>query len=145
MIELYFQKIIGQEIRPLDVKTAAYLEKLEAGESFKVKRPVKVRKYWNHKRFFLMLEFVRDNLREDLGQMTQEALRESLIVSAGHYTLLLTFIDGNRIELRKAKSMSFDNMDDDEFKVLYNDCIDAACKYYINDDQELLRNFIHRF
>lgn len=132
-----FEKVAGHVIRPADQQTAEWVESLKHGEGLSVVVK-KERNLQFHKKFFAMLNMAHDNLDMD---MSFESFRKSLIISAGYFEPEQLIIEGELMEFRKPKSMSFAKMDDLEFQELYDRCVDALAKYF-NVELDKLNDFL---
>jgi len=94
----------------------------------------KKRNYNFHKKFFALLNLVYEN-QEQYNNI--EHLRKDLIVSAGFYDLRYN-IEG--VELQEPKSISFANMDQNEFQDLYSKIIDVVVNWLGIEKQDILEN-----
>ena len=77
-----------------------------------------------HRKFFALLNIAYENLPEEYN-MSFENFREEIIKKAGYYESYKSF---NAMEVFKAKSISFSNMDEGEFEELYSKVLDAIIK-----------------
>lgn len=100
---------------------------------YKAKRNLKF-----HKKFFALINMVYDN-QERYDNI--EMLREHLTIHSGFYDLSYT-LDGE--EYKKAKSISFAKMDENEFKDFYKSVIDTIVKYF-NFDTQLIMDNIEKY
>lgn len=130
MKELYFRKAHGQNVIPADEQTAAFVDRWPPGSAKKIKIVGEVRNLQFHRKFFKMLNVAFENLPESLSFPSFETFRESVLISSGHYELFHIFIDGVPHEVRKAKSISFAKMDQEEFNKLYNKVHQTLCDNY---------------
>jgi len=94
----------------------------------------KKRNYKFHKKFFALLNLVYEN-QEQYNNI--DHLRKDLIVSAGFYDLRYN-IEG--VELQEPKSISFANMDENEFQDLYSKIIDVVVNWLGIEKQDILDN-----
>lgn len=97
-------------------------------------KPKEIRSLEFHRKFFKMLNHVYDNI-EYPGSF--EAFRKSVIIIAGFYEPSIIFIDDERLEVRQAKSIAFEKMDDYEFSKLYEASLLAIYKYFYPNDEFL--------
>lgn len=98
---------------------------------YEFKRP---RNYNFHKKFFALVNMVFQN-QEIYTNF--EHLRKDLIVESGNYEIRH---DLHGVEIYEAKSISFAQMDENEFHLLYNSVIDVIVKYFHFDKEEILQN-----
>ncbi len=96
-----------------------------------IKKP---RNYEFHKKFFALIQMIFQN-QERYNNI--DDLREDLIVEAGFYTWRENF-KGDRV--KKAKSISFANMDDHEFSDFYSAVLDEIVKHFNFDKQDIIDN-----
>lgn len=90
-----------------------------------------------HRKFFSMLDVAFQNhewpeVETKWGKATvsSELFRKYVIVKAGHYTASLTPKGEVRAE---PKSISWANMDDEEFSRLYNDVLNVILKEFLTN------------
>jgi len=117
----------------------AYNSDYETAKKIPLNEPIefefkKKRNYKFHKKFFALLNLVYEN-QEQYNNI--EHLRKDLIVSAGFYDLRYN-IEG--VELQEPKSISFANMDQNEFQDLYSKIIDVVVNWLGIDKQDILDN-----
>jgi hypothetical protein len=103
---------------------------------FDFKQP---RNYKFHKKFFALLELVYQN--QEIYN-NKEDLREDLTIEAGYYRTTQN-LQGNTV--KKAKSISFAQMDETEFSEFYNRIIDVIVKWLQIDKQDLIDNITQYF
>lgn len=96
--------------------------------------PKKIRSIEFHRKFFSMLNHVYDNI-EYPGSI--DSFRKSVIINSGYYEPSIIFIDDEALEVRQAKSIAFDKMDESEFRKLYEAALQAIYKYYYPSDEFL--------
>jgi hypothetical protein len=116
--------------------------KLKIGETYycEINRP---RNYEFHKKFFALIRMAHHNLPESLQELypTEEKLRKALQVMAGFCEVYYT-IEGQ--EVISPVSISFSNMDNDEFQRLYDGVLKVLFKHvfigstYENIEAELM-------
>jgi len=98
--------------------------------SYALVKYVKKRNYENHKRFFKFIDAAFDN--QDFYD-EKEPLRKALIMLAGWYDELIIINKAGEPETHYIpKSISFDQMDEIEFRDLFTKCITAFLKRYGN-------------
>ena len=113
---------------PVDDNAREMFKKIPEGAYFEVKN-ANQRVVWYHRKFFLMLSIVFQNLPEAFDEYypTSESLRRALLLLAGH-TVTYRMPDGTeRIE---ADSIAFDKIGQAEFEQVYNACVNAAIKHF---------------
>ena len=108
-------------------------KKLKVGELLECEIKRK-RNYKFHKLYFSLINMVYDN--QSL-YTNIDHLRNDLTIEAGYYDLCFNFQNES---VKRAKSISFANMDEDEFNELYNRTIDVIVKYFNFDKQLILDN-----
>ncbi len=119
---------------PADDETWAYLDKLKPGAVVK-QEIVKVRDYEQHKRFFSFLKTTFD-MQEFFTEF--EAYRYWLVLKCGYFDIIIA---PNGKQVFKPRSISFESMDEDEFKKLFSTAIDVFLKELGRGmtDEELLQ------
>lgn len=106
----------------------------------------KIRSPKRHRRFFSMLKKAQENALEIYGNMSPESFRESVTIAAGYYEPFFIPVEGGGVvEMRKAKSIAFENMDDDEFKELHSAVHGVICKDYLVISGDDLNRFALEF
>lgn len=85
-----------------------------------------------HRKFFALLKIAYEN-QSDYRLM--EDLRRDLIITSGHYEEVVNAITGEVYKI--AKSISFHNMDDTEFTLIYNDVKEVIVKWLGIDNDTL--------
>lgn len=113
-------------------------KKIKAGEFYEFSYS-KPRNYLFHKKFFALVELVYQNQE---AYSNKDDLREDLTIDAGFYRVT-TNLQGN--EVKKAKSISFAQMDEIEFNEFYNRFIDAVVRWLKIDKQDLIDNITQYF
>ena len=86
-----------------------------------------------HRKFFALLNVAYENLPEDYN-MSFDNFREELIKKAGYYESYKNF---KGVEVYKAKSISFSNMDQGEFEELYSKVLDVILKLLNVSEKEI--------
>jgi hypothetical protein len=92
-----------------------------------------------HRKLFALLNMVFQN-QEIYNNI--EHLRKDLTIEAGYYDLRAN-IHGE--EIKEAKSISFANMDQDEFDSYYSAVLDTVVKYFHFDKQDIIDNIEQYF
>lgn len=92
-----------------------------------------------HRKLFALLNMVFQN-QEIYNNI--EHLRKDLTIEAGYYDLRAN-IHGE--EIKEAKSISFANMDQDEFDSYYSSVLDTVVKYFNFDKQDIIDNIEQYF
>ena len=83
----------------------------------------KPRNYQFHKKYFALLKLCFDNQEQFKFEHT---MREEFTIQAGFY---FKDIDFYGCEIRKAKSINFESMDDTEFELLYRATKIVVCEF----------------
>jgi len=94
------------------------VDKLPIGRVLSIKWS-ESRNYENHKRFF---SFLRTTFDMQDSFESFEHFRRWLVMKAGYYT---TAVAPNGSTMFFPDSINFDKMDEEQFKKLFSDCIDA--------------------
>jgi hypothetical protein len=126
MTDLYVHKKFGMLV-PCSEGDSEVIQHLQEGEVFKVSftRPRNVK---FHRKYFALLDILFDlfhptpvfhNGMEVLK--SRDRFRKDIAIATGHYTLTVNIKGEVRAE---AKSISFANMDETEFAMLYSRTID---------------------
>jgi hypothetical protein len=96
------------------------------------------------RKYFALLKLAWENLPEHLEQNfprqqeMPDEFRFEIIMRAGYFE---TYTNFKGVVQYKAKSISFENMDDEEFANLYSASIDVILKWVFKDlDKEYLMN-----
>lgn len=131
-MDLVLRKMPGYFLAPADEKTVENLQKLKVGQiihgQFKRLRNPKF-----HQKFMALVRFLFDQWAPGEFQdpcwkgvapeKSFERFRKDLIILAGHYDASYRLDGSVRIE---AKSVSFSNMDEEEFENLYSNIINVG-------------------
>ena len=117
----------------------AYDSDYETAKKIKVGEPYEfefknVRNLKFHKKFFALINMVFQN--QEIYQNIDH-LRKDLTIAAGFYDSRAN-LDGE--EIKEPKSISFANMDNDQFSEFYNAVIDVIVQYFNFDKQDILDN-----
>ncbi|MFK5981426.1 MAG: DUF1367 family protein [Flavobacteriaceae bacterium] len=110
-----------------------YIKKLKVGEIyfFEVKRERNIK---FHRKFFALIRMIYQN---QTHYDFEDELREDLLISAGIYTTHISFWGE---ETKKAKSLKFSNMNQDEFDDMYNSVLDEIVKHFNFGKQDIINN-----
>jgi len=108
-------------------------KKIKIGEPYEYEYHVP-RNYKFHKKFFALLELVFNN--QD-AYSNKEDLREDLTIEAGYYRLTEN-IKGQTV--KRAKSISFAQMDETEFSDLYNSVVNVVINWLKISREEIAEN-----
>lgn len=117
----------------------AYDSDYETAKKIKVGEPYEfefknIRNAKFHRKFFALLNMVFQN--QEIYQNIDH-LRKDLTIAAGFYEVRSN-LDGE--EIKEPKSISFANMDNDQFSEFYNAVIDVIVQYFNFDKQDILDN-----
>lgn len=109
------------------------IKKLPIGETIlcKITRP---RNVLFHRKFFALLNLVFHNQE---AYKNVDDLREDLIICAGFFTTRTNFYGET---IKKAKSINFASMDEDEFSDLYNKVLDVIIDWFQFQRKEIIDN-----
>lgn len=118
---------------PFDDMSQVALNKIDSDECIEVKIS-NIRLLWYHRRFFLALKFIHENLSEEYLKIypTQESLRKVLLILSGHIDII-EMPDGS-IQ-KQARSINFETVNQDDFEQIYSTFIDVALEYFITDEE----------
>jgi hypothetical protein len=92
-----------------------------------------------HRKFFALLKIAYEN-QSDYRLM--EDLRRDLIITSGHYDEVVNFMTGEVYKI--AKSISFSNMEETEFNLIYNDVKEVIIKW-LGIDNETLNTEVEQY
>ena len=95
------------------------------------------RNYLFLKKFFALLNLAYEN-QEIYNNL--DDMRDDLIIEAGFYRKVETLSGEIR---KKAKSISYGSMQEDEFENVYNRVMDEICKWFDLSNEELEKNLIN--
>lgn len=133
-ISLALTKTSSGALLPATAEDADKVAKLKNGQVIRAEWK-KQRNYRFHKKWWSLVEFAFDNWEPaendtDMvnGQMPEKNIdrfRKDIIILTGRYDATHRLDGSVRIE---AKSISFANMDDEEFEKLYSDTINVILK-----------------
>ena len=103
----------------------------------------RVRNYQYHKKYFALLNLAFDYWEpgeDQLGEKNFEQFREDVIILSGFYHQRIRLDGSVRVT---AKSISFANMNEDEFEKMYAKTIDVIIKHVLkNYTGEMLRSIV---
>lgn len=116
-----FFKIVDNKLIPHDAETLAYIARRKDGEVI-VADIKRARSYPNHKRFMSFIAVTFD-MQEHFD--SKEAYRYWITMKAGWFDPIVV-PNGNTIF--KAKSIAFENMEEEDFRELFSSCIDVFLK-----------------
>ena len=93
-----------------------------------------------HRKFFALVNLCFSN-QETFNNFKH--LRKELIICAGHYELIFDLESGT--QKKEALSISFESMDEIEFKKLYSDVLNVICDKFLFDKEDVLNNVAQYF
>ena len=105
--------------------------RLKIGEIYKV-TVKKARNYELHKKYFALINCAWEHLKEEHNVFFKhniKSFRKTVEMGAGHYDLLYSIKRKEWIE--EPKSISFDNMDEFEFRELYQGAKDVLFSLFL--------------
>jgi len=109
------------------------LKKIKVGDLLEceIRKP---RNYKFHKKFFALLNLVYQNqeIYNDIDD-----LREDLTVASGFYVSRTSI---QNYQIKKAKSISFAKMSEEDFSKFYNAIVDVIVKYFKFDKESIKEN-----
>lgn len=113
-------------------------KKIKAGEPYDFEYHLP-RNYKFHKKFFALLELAFNNQE---AYSNKEDMREDLIIEAGYYRLTENI---HSQTVKKAKSISFSQMDEAEFSELYNSVVNVLIQWLKISKEEIADNIEQYF
>lgn len=139
---------------PGDIETDEWYNKLKLGESVHGKEFTRMRNPKFHRKFFALINLAYDQwepgdvmIKGQVVQKNRKNFRRNLIAAAGFYEIVFN-IDGTF--KYEAQSISFGNMDQEEFEKVYNRVIDEILRripqfrdYDRNKMDELVNKVLH--
>jgi len=117
MAKMHIQKFNNVWV-PADEKAEEVLFKMKHGQVICLDYSFP-RNYENHKRFFAFLKVTFD-IQNHFDNMNH--YRKWIIMKSGNYTIITA---PNGYQIFDADSIAFDKMDEDKFREVFSDCIDA--------------------
>lgn len=149
-MELILRKQPGGHLSAADDESAEALLKVKVGAFLRCKI-TRMRKIEWHRRFFKLIGFAYDLWSETVPKMeyrgqevqpNKTRFRKDLTILAGYYDASVRLNGEVRVE---AKSISFDNMGQDEFEALYSASINAILLHVLTKHgltDEKIRNAV---
>lgn len=153
MADMAFFKMPHGVMVPADPESEQRIEKMKVGDiirgDFK-----KMRNPKNHRRFFALMKLAYDSWEptgpvkngDPVPNKSPEVMRKQLIILAGYHEHSWNLDGTLRLE---AKSMSFGNMEEDEFSEMFSAVvqviIDKILVNYTHDDVDRVVDEIIRF
>lgn len=146
---MIFRRINGG-LEPLDTEAHKLMLDTPAGKSVAFDKVIKPRNVQFHRKYFALLNFAFDNWQ--VGELSGkqfkgvnpeknfDRFRADLTILCGHYRQVIR-TDGSLVI--EPKSISFANMDEEEFEELYNSTINIVLERILqNYDREQLDSVI---
>jgi hypothetical protein len=130
-MEILVVRTINNLLKPAFDEDLEHFKKLPKDGYFEIKY-TKKRNVRFHRKFFALLKIAFEN-QSDYRLM--EDLRRDLTITSGHYEEVVNKITGE--VYKKAKSISFSNMDEAEFNEIYNDVKEVVVKWLGIDNEQL--------
>lgn len=147
MAEILLIKTPTGALVPADIESAQYLKKHKIGQGFRAKI-TRARNILFHRKFFALLNYAFDTWEPEervyKGHVVAknfDRFREDITILAGYFETSVR-LDGSVCV--SAKSISFANMDEDEFEKLYSAVIDVLLKrIFINQTRGDIENVVN--
>ena len=147
MAEIILIKTPTGALVPADSASAEYLKKHKVGQGFKASI-TRARNILFHRKFFALLNYGFDTwepvealYRGQVAEKNFNQFREDITILAGYFE---TFVRMDGTVRLRAKSISFANMDEDEFEGLYSAVIDVLLKrIFINQTRGDVENVVN--
>lgn len=137
-MELFVVKTINGLLKPAFDEDKEKFSQFPKDGYFEIKY-TKKRNVRFHRKFFALLKIAYEN-QSDYRLM--EDLRRDLIITSGHYEEVVNAITGEVYKI--AKSISFSNMDETEFSLIYEDVKNVIVRW-LGIDNESLENEIAQY
>jgi hypothetical protein len=137
-MEILVVKTINGLLKPAFDEDKENFNKLPKDGYFEIKY-TKKRNVRFHRKFFALLKIAYEN-QSDYRLM--EDLRRDLIITSGHYEEVVNVITGEVYKI--AKSISFSNMEETEFNLIYNDVKEVIIKW-LGIDNETLNTEVEQY
>jgi len=135
--EVVLMKTPGGVLAPFDEEAARFIEKMKAGAGVRVK-VTKIRNLPFHRKFFAMLDVGYDAWEPEekvykgmVARKNRKKFRGDMIILAGYFDAVINFNGDTQL---KPKSISFANMEQDEFEKLYSEVANVLL-------QKVLKNY----
>lgn len=148
--ELLLSKTAGGTLAPADQQAVDWIAKLKLGQVVRAEL-ARVRNYKFLRKYFALLNFAFDawepQTKEYKGEPVQknfDQFRRDVTILAGYYEASYNIKGETRLT---PKSISFANMDEDEFGALYSDTINVILSriltnYTRSDLDEVVENLL---
>lgn len=130
-MELYVVKTINGFLKPAFDEDKEKFSQFPKDGYFEIKY-TKKRNVRFHRKFFALLKIAYEN-QSDYRLM--EDLRRDLIITSGHYEEVVNAITGEVYKI--AKSISFSNMEETEFSLIYEDVKNIIIQWLGIDNESL--------
>jgi len=137
-MELYVVKTINGLLKPAFDEDKEKFSQFPKEGYFEIKY-TKRRNVKFHRKFFALLKIAYEN-QSDYRLM--EDLRRDLIITSGHYEEVVNAITGEVYKI--AKSISFHNMEETEFSLIYEDVKNVIIRW-LGIDNESLENELQQY
>lgn len=126
----------GGALIPANEAEVERMKRFKTGGAYEIEIK-QIRNYEFHKKVFAFLNFCFEYYVSRLDcavhERQFEVFRDELTVCAGYYEQFVTLRGTIRTE---AKSISFSNMDQEEFEQYFNSLINAAIKHVFNNTKD---------
>ena len=124
MKSIYMVKQLNGSFLPAHDSDLELARKIKIGDVYRFQYS-KPRNYEFHKKFFALMDLVFQNQE---NYTDRNELREDLIIEAGFWFEKTNYITGE--VTRKAKSINFASMDENEFSELYRAMLDTVIRVF---------------
>ena len=138
-MELYVVKTINGLLKPAFDEDKEKFSQFPKDGYFEIKY-TKRRNVKFHRKFFALLKIAYEN-QSDYRLM--EDLRRDLVITSGHYEEVLNAITGEVYKI--AKSISFHNMDETEFSLIYEDVKNVIIRWLGVSNEDLETELLQYF
>jgi len=126
-MDAIFQKTAFNALVPFDEDASDFLKKMKIGRPVRLKI-TSVRNHAFHRKYWALINLAYDfwEPEDDQPMKNKDRFRKDITILAGFYEQSVRLNGDIRTE---AKSISFANMDDDEFEKLFSKTIDVILKH----------------
>ena len=121
-------------LKPYDTNAENVFKKIKLNEAIMIDITIP-RNIDFHRKFFTLIRLVFENQEH---YKNKDELRADLTIESGYFTTYINKFTGE--EIKKAKSISFANMDDLEFSNLYNDFLNTVVRVFGWDGLDIEEN-----
>lgn len=137
-MEIMVVKTLSGGLKPAYDSDLEKFKKIPLNEKIRITYK-KTRNIGFHRKFFALMNLVFQNQER---YKFLDCLREDLIIEAGFF---FEEVNLRGEVIKKAKSISFASMDENEFSELYNSVIDVIVEFFKFERQDIIDNIDQYF